>query len=173
MSRILFPAKLWQLNNIAHEQTIICRQLFAGHVVGFRPMKRTKKLHRMIIIVHCYYYWGCLMMMIIYSKAADNKAYAITQNNACTLCFQHLGITWLAQWRNSMLLWIHVVEFIGKIQFHTFSLKAKTSQIYSKVSDKIKKLANTWIILNNSSDVMMTSFIALVRTHPNLVFPWH
>ena len=23
-----------------HEQTIICRQLFAGHVVGFRPMKR-------------------------------------------------------------------------------------------------------------------------------------
>ena len=29
-----------QLDDIAHEQTIICRQLFAGHVVGFRPMKR-------------------------------------------------------------------------------------------------------------------------------------
>ena len=26
------------LGDIAHEQTIICRQLFAGHVVGFRPM---------------------------------------------------------------------------------------------------------------------------------------
>ena len=26
------------LGNIAHEQTIICRQLFAGDVVGFRPM---------------------------------------------------------------------------------------------------------------------------------------
>ena len=38
-----------QLDNIAHEQTIICRQLFAGHVVGFRPMKRKKNLHRMII----------------------------------------------------------------------------------------------------------------------------
>ena len=27
-------------NDIAHEQTIICRQLFAGRVVGFWPMKR-------------------------------------------------------------------------------------------------------------------------------------
>ena len=32
-----------QLDGIAHEQTIICRQLFAGHVVGSRPMKRKKK----------------------------------------------------------------------------------------------------------------------------------
>ena len=39
-----------KLNDIAHEHTIICRQLFAGHVVGSRPMKRKKHLHRMIII---------------------------------------------------------------------------------------------------------------------------
>ena len=39
-----------QLNDIAHEHTIICRQLFAGHVVGSRPMKRKKHLHGMIII---------------------------------------------------------------------------------------------------------------------------
>ena len=32
-----------QLNDIEHEQTIICLQLFAGHVVGSRPMKRKKK----------------------------------------------------------------------------------------------------------------------------------
>ena len=38
-----------QLDYIAQEQTIICRQLFAGHVVGFQPMKRKKNLHRMII----------------------------------------------------------------------------------------------------------------------------
>ena len=31
-----------QLDGIAHEQTIICRQLFAGHVVGSRSMKRKK-----------------------------------------------------------------------------------------------------------------------------------
>ena len=37
-----------QLNDIPHEHTIICRQLFAGHVVGSRPMKRKKHLHRMI-----------------------------------------------------------------------------------------------------------------------------
>ena len=40
-----------QLDDIAHEQTIICRQLFAGHMVGFRPMKRKKNLHRMIMSV--------------------------------------------------------------------------------------------------------------------------
>ena len=38
-----------QLDGIAHEQTIICRQLFPGHVVGFRPMKRKKRLLRTII----------------------------------------------------------------------------------------------------------------------------
>ena len=40
-----------QLDGIAHEQTIICRQLFAGHVVGCRPMKRKKNLLRKIIII--------------------------------------------------------------------------------------------------------------------------
>jgi len=38
-----------QLDDIALEQTVISRQLFAGHVVGFEPMKRKKNLHRMII----------------------------------------------------------------------------------------------------------------------------
>ena len=37
------------LDGIVHEQSIICRQLFAGHVVGSRPMKIKKKLLRMII----------------------------------------------------------------------------------------------------------------------------
>ena len=35
-----------QFDHIAHEHTIICRQLSAGHVAGFRPMKREKNLHR-------------------------------------------------------------------------------------------------------------------------------
>ena len=42
-------SRIRQLNDIAHEHTIICRQLFAGHMVGSRPMKRKKHLHRMII----------------------------------------------------------------------------------------------------------------------------
>ena len=29
-----------QLDDIAHEETTICRQLFTGHVVGSQPMKR-------------------------------------------------------------------------------------------------------------------------------------
>ena len=33
-----------QLDGIAHEKTIICRQLLAGLVVGSWPMKRKKNL---------------------------------------------------------------------------------------------------------------------------------
>ena len=39
--RILFAAKT-HLDGITHEQTIVCRQLFADHVVGSQPMKRGK-----------------------------------------------------------------------------------------------------------------------------------
>ena len=33
-----------QLDGIADEQIIICRQLFAGHMVCSRPIKKTKNL---------------------------------------------------------------------------------------------------------------------------------
>ena len=49
MSRIIIICSQTQLDNIAHEQTIICRQLFAGHVSGSQPMKRKNNLHQMII----------------------------------------------------------------------------------------------------------------------------
>ena len=42
-----------QLDGVPHEQTIICRQLFAGHAVDPRPMKRKKNLLRMISRFHC------------------------------------------------------------------------------------------------------------------------
>ena len=35
--------------NIISSKTLICRQLFAGHVVSSWSMKRKKKMHRMII----------------------------------------------------------------------------------------------------------------------------
>ena len=34
--------------NIISSKTLICRQLFAGHVVSSRPMKRKEEIHRMI-----------------------------------------------------------------------------------------------------------------------------
>ena len=34
-----------QVDDIAHEQIIIIRQLFAGHMVDSWPMKRKKNLH--------------------------------------------------------------------------------------------------------------------------------
>ena len=37
--------------NIICSKTLICRQLFAGHVVGSRPMKRKDKIHPIIIII--------------------------------------------------------------------------------------------------------------------------
>ena len=38
-----------KLDDSVHELTIICRHLFAGHVVSSRPMKRKKNLQRVII----------------------------------------------------------------------------------------------------------------------------
>jgi len=46
MSRILFAKKTKKkthLGGVTHEQTIICRQLFAGHMVGSQPMKMWEK----------------------------------------------------------------------------------------------------------------------------------
>ena len=40
-----------KLDDVAYEQTIICMQLFACHVVGCRPMKRKNNLHRMTMVV--------------------------------------------------------------------------------------------------------------------------
>ena len=40
-----------QLDDIANEPTIICGQVFAGHVVGSQPIKRKKNLPRTIIII--------------------------------------------------------------------------------------------------------------------------
>ena len=45
-----------QLDNIAHEQTIICGQLFTGHVVGLQPMKRKKNLHQVMMIIRSVLY---------------------------------------------------------------------------------------------------------------------
>ena len=43
------------LGGTTHEQSIICRKWFAGHVVGSRPMKRKGKSHRMIKdVMLCY-----------------------------------------------------------------------------------------------------------------------
>ena len=43
MSRILFVAKSQSKGN-AHEQTIICRQVFVGHVRGSANEKKEKKV---------------------------------------------------------------------------------------------------------------------------------
>jgi len=37
--------------NIVCSKTLICRQLFADHVVSSPPMKRKEKIHRMIVII--------------------------------------------------------------------------------------------------------------------------
>ena len=42
-----------KLDNIAHEQAIICRQLYAGYVMNFQPMKMKENLQQMITTIHC------------------------------------------------------------------------------------------------------------------------
>ena len=53
-----------QLDDIALEQTIICRQLFAGHLVGFRPMKRKKSLRRMMNAILSTFSNMCLLLSL-------------------------------------------------------------------------------------------------------------
>ena len=72
------------LDSTTHEQTIICRQLFAGHVVGSRPMKRKKKMHRMITIFitrHCSTLWQYMYekhgYLFSYGKLAHKRVYGL------------------------------------------------------------------------------------------------
>ena len=39
------------LNGTTHEQAIMCRQLFTGHVMGSRPIERKKTTVQMIIAI--------------------------------------------------------------------------------------------------------------------------
>ena len=77
-----------QLNDIAHEHTIICRQLFAGHVVGSRPMKRKKHLHRMI-----YHFLSAVTKILtLYQSAMPipehvlGEVFRFVPNFVCTAC---------------------------------------------------------------------------------------
>ena len=45
--------------NIICSKILICRQLFAGHVVGSRLMKWKEKIHRMIMQIHCFLLHRC------------------------------------------------------------------------------------------------------------------
>ena len=64
------------MDDIEHEQTIIWRQLFAGHMVGFWPIKNKKNLQRviMIIIIYCHhiYFVGVLMQQQLPSRLAPS-----------------------------------------------------------------------------------------------------
>ena len=65
--------------SIAHEQNIICSkklicsQLFAGRVVGSRPMKRKDKIHRMIINVIRQFNAADIYIDSIQSSVESNK----------------------------------------------------------------------------------------------------
>ena len=70
----------------------------------------------------------------------------------CTRHFQRLGIFRLTQLRNMTSF----VDSMGRIQIASaFPSKRKIHH----VSDKIKKLVDTLMTFNTSSDVMMTSFM--------------
>ena len=58
-----------QLDDIVHWQTIICRQLFAGHIVGSQPMKRKKNLHGMIINFIAYTWYPEILVTNICHKS--------------------------------------------------------------------------------------------------------
>ena len=83
-----------RLDGTTHEQTIIRRQLFAGHMVDSRPMEMKKKTHRMIRRISC---WT--------EGANKNVEWSI----------KGLNFTWLESWRGYHLheLQTTVVHWTG------------------------------------------------------------
>ena len=58
--------------NIICIKTLICRQLFAGHMENSRPMKRKEKIHRTMLILVCLPQWDLKILpslpCILYCK---------------------------------------------------------------------------------------------------------
>ena len=68
-----------RLDGTTHEHTIICRQLFAGHVMGSRPMKRKteKYIERYLNLadVSSYYLFSSKYIDIVKTTTFGNKTY--------------------------------------------------------------------------------------------------
>ena len=93
MSTIIFAAKSLSDDN-AHEQTIIFRQIFAGHVVGVRSRKRKRKMHRMIKrIFECSLRLCFVKQMTLQGRPADS----IKQQHGFERGFYNAGKLPLAQ----------------------------------------------------------------------------
>ena len=61
----------------------------------------------------------------------------------------------------------HFVEqIIGRMKNSINFSSQNENYLHSKACDKIKTLADTLVIFNNSSDTMMTSFIRRILNHP-------
>ena len=57
---------------------------------------------------------------------------------------------WL-DWNNDVI-WRHIAKFLARIKISLkLDFKHIQKYLHSKVCDKIKKLANTWIIFNSYS----------------------
>ena len=78
-----------QLDDIAHEQTSICRQLFAGQVVGSRPMKRKEDLHRIMNHHHHHHHHHDhhRILATLISVTFNYKAQAILGRRSMTRLF--------------------------------------------------------------------------------------
>ena len=72
-----------------------------------------------------------------------------TQNNL------KIGVNWLKEWHWIDIIFLFLLNLLAEYKIPSlFPLKVK-KYVNSKVSDKIKKLADTWINFKNSSDVMI------------------
>ena len=85
-----------RLEGTTHEQTIICRQLFAGHVMDSRPIEREEKTHRMI---KPFNFFSCVQtsrrsddcrLFHRGTRAVDLVRYTWSYDLGCLLCCSRL-----------------------------------------------------------------------------------
>ena len=86
-----------KLDDIAHEQAIICRQLYAGHLMNSQPMKMKKNLQQMITTIHCA---SENMFRVVPSSYNVNDRIMSTLTSLFTVrsCFSHQNLSvWCGQ----------------------------------------------------------------------------
>ena len=144
MSRIVFAAK----NSWTHEHTIICRQLFAGHMVGSRPMKRKKHLHRMIIPVVQKYSHSLYKLL---AQAVAVPSFLCLQAMDDFLIIKYLGYFQELLLGSSLYLlelaspfeevcsrWFCTLLFLCRITFPTFFRPPQHTSSFAVLADRLE-----------------------------------
>ena len=86
-------------------------------------------------------------------KTTHGMVSNMSQNNVLVISNVQAFLDW-----HNYVIWRYIVDSISRIQIAS-AFPSKWKNLNHNVSDKIKKLVDTLVTFNTSSDVMMASFM--------------